>query len=192
MKKVLLKDIAALSIGHLFSSKVEHDPSGTVQVVQMRNIGEGELDLTEALLIQDAGVIKPQYRLQVGDILLRTRNTPNTAAIVGKDFGDAIAASPIIMIRVNPKKVDPGYLVWFLNHPLGQSRLQQMSRGSSMQMINKSALADFEVDLPPMLVQRRIAQVAELQRQERKIVGQLAAKRQQYLDASLMQCVQVS
>jgi restriction endonuclease S subunit len=192
MKTVLLKDIAALSIGHLFSSKVEHDPDGTIQVVQMRNIGEGEIDLTDALLIQDSGAIKPQYRLKEGDVLFRTRNTPNTAAIVGKDVGDAIAASPIIMIRVKPQKVDPGYLVWFLNHPLGQSRLQRESRGSNMQMINKADLADFEVDLPPMRMQQQIANVAELQRQERKLVEQLAVKRRQHLEASLMRCVQVS
>jgi restriction endonuclease S subunit len=192
MKTVSLKEIAALSTGHLFSSKVEHDPGGTIRVVQMRNIGEGELDLRDALLIQDSGAIKPQYRLQEGDVLFRTRNTPNTAAIVGKDVGNAIAAAPIIMIRVKPQKVDPGYLVWFLNHPVGQSRLQRSSRGSNMPMINKADLAEFEVDLPPMQMQQQIAKVAELQRQERKIAEQLAVKRQQYLEASLMRCVQVS
>jgi restriction endonuclease S subunit len=192
MQKVRLDKIASLLfMGYLFPSRVEHDPSGTIQVVQMRNIGDGELNLTEPLYIQPPKNLQERYQLRRGDILFRARNIPNTAAMVEEDLGLAIAASPIIIIRV-ASEVDPGYLVWFLNHSMGQSQLQRKSQGTNLQMVNMSALEAVEIDLPPLKVQHQIAEVARLQRQERKLVEQIASRRQQYLDAALMQCTKNS
>jgi restriction endonuclease S subunit len=194
MKKALLKEIASASMGHLFPSKVEHDPDGQVRVLQLRNIKEDGLDMNDLIhiTISSPDAIKPRYYLGKGDILFRARYTPNVAVMIEKDLEPTIAASPIIMIRVKPKQIDPGYLVWFLNHPLGQAQIERKSRGSNLQMVNKSALADVEIDLPPMQIQQQIAEVARLQRQERKLVEEIAEKRQQFLDTALMQCLQES
>jgi len=194
MKKALLKEITSASMGHLFTSKVEPDPDGQILVLQMRNIGEDGLNLNDIIhiTIPSPDAIKPQHYLKKGDILFRARYTPNIAAMVEEDLELAIAASPIIMIRVKPKQIDPGYLVWFLNHPMGQAQIEQKSRGSNLKMVNKSALEEVEIDLPPMQVQQQIAEVAGLQRQERKLVEEIAEKRQQFLNAALMQCLQKS
>ena len=191
-KSVLLKDVVReIATGYPFKSRVESEPGEDVCVVQLRNIEDtGKLDVSEAPLVRfDSIKVRPRFWLQPGDILFRSRGPSMPAAVVPDDLAPAIAASPIIMIRVKPGQVDPAYLVWFLNHPKGQRLLQQKARGTSMPMVNKSVLGDLEIDLPPFEVQRQVVELADLQQQEKFLMEQLETKRQQFMDAVLMQCV---
>lgn len=191
MKKAPLKALATLATGYPLARRGEPDPDREVCVVQLRNIeGTGNLDVSDAPLVWvDSSKIKPDFWLRAGDVLFRSRGPSMPAALVPDDLAPALAASPIIMIRVKPDQIDPAYLVWFLNHPKGQRLLQQYSRGTSMPMVNKSALVDLEIDLPPLDVQQKIVELADLQQKEKVLMDMLGNKRQQFVDAVLMKCV---
>jgi restriction endonuclease S subunit len=205
MVTVSLGEIASSIVtGYPFKSKVESDPEGTVRVIQLRNIEDGgELSIDEPIYVSSSS-IQSRYLLNKNDIILRTRGTVNSinlgirnaapgamgpktfpAILCSKEVLPAVAASPIIVIRVNPKDINPAYLVWFLNHPNRQRELLKHSRGSNLQMVSKSALVKVGIALPSLETQQKIAEFSELQKQEQILLQRLEKNRQMYLDAIL-------
>jgi restriction endonuclease S subunit len=185
-----LGQIAKLEPGYSFRSRVESDPSGTMLVVQMKDIDEsGELDISGLSRVQ-LDEVKPRYLLKNGDILFRSRSTTNAATVVPDHLGVAIAAAPIIMIRLRAEIADPNCVAWFLNHPKTQQRLQRQAKGTSLMMIDRHSLGELEIPLPSLEVQHQIAELARLQQRERQLVRELEQKRHDYFNTILMQTME--
>ena len=79
----------------------------------------------------------------------------------------------------------PTYLAWWLNHPQSQAKLtRDLARGTYIPFISAGDLVSFQVALPPLVVQARIAEVDRLRRLERKLGAQLERLNEQLVDVA--------
>lgn len=194
MKFVPIKDIAVLRSGFTVRGKVEPIPldevtKDNVRLVQMKDLDEYNRFHLDEVYAVDLDNVKPSHYLKPGDVLFRSRGVTNTAVHIGDIPFGLVAASPLVVLRVEPGRADPAYVTWYLNYP-GQRQISRLSAGTSVPGVNVADLGDVQVPLPPLATQRAIADLADLGQQEQALMAQLADKRQTYLHALLSQCAQ--
>jgi len=164
MDLVPLREIASVVRGVTFSkTEAFSEPAeGLLPVVRAGNI-QDRLLLDDDLVYVPRARIDEKQLLRQGDIVICTSS--GSADVVGKtavveedwrgSFG-AFCAS----IRAKPKKCDPRYLFYYLRSPAFRSWTQQ-SAGANIKNIRKSELDQFEVPLPDIAAQRRIAAILD-------------------------------
>ena len=122
-----------------------------------------------------------RYRIREGDVLIPLRSA-RPSAVVARDVPpDVIAMGHWAIVSPEPTVADPDYLVWYVNHPATAARLNGLMRGTSLRFLSITALRDFEVELPPLDLQRRIARVHALAERVTDLERQLAAAREQLI-----------
>lgn len=97
-------------------------------------------------------------RLKAGDILVVQSGHIGTVARVPDGFGEANCHA-LIIVDVDRDAIDPDYVVEHFNSTIGQARLRGLHVGSSMLHINTSELAEYQIPLPPLPEQRKIAEI---------------------------------
>lgn len=179
-----LKNIADIQSG-VFLKTV---PEGEVFYLQISDFdGEG--------VYRKVGkpVVPFRFRLQEhllveGDLLFAAKGVSNFSAVYRNEWGRAVASSSFLVVRIKDKQsVLPEFLCWFLNLPYVIGRLKSMAVGSSILSVSKKMLEDVGIELPGLARQRRIIELAELQRQERHLYQVIALKRKKISDRLLIQ-----
>ncbi|EPU6914864.1 TPA: restriction endonuclease subunit S [Pseudomonas aeruginosa] len=66
------------------------------------------------------------------------------------------------------RQLDARYLVWYLNQKSTQAKIGLMLTGTSIKALTKAALLTLEVEMPPLLKQK---QIAELDHTKQQIVA---------------------
>ena len=180
-----LKQLADITMGHSFRSRLERTEGGNLSVIQMKDLTEdNRLDI-DGLTQVDLEELKPHQYVQPDDIVFRSRGQTNTAVLVTGDVGEAVVAAPLLRIRAG-ETVLPGYLTWFLNLPKTQGWLTSQAKGTAVRMISKQALADMPIVVPSIARQEEIIQLAGLAADEQRLMQALAATRKQYIEGILM------
>ena len=183
-----LRDIAEIHQGYSFREGVRHDPAGAVAVIQMRDLGDDGLvslcglDRVEMQLAERQRVIP-------GDILFRARGGSATSAIVAEDPGTAVAAAPLLRIRLSGDSVVPAYLSWYINQPPAQAHFQRNAEGSNVKMISRRALEALQIEIPGIERQHAVVELADLARREHALVRSIDGRRQQLLSEIMLRHV---
>ena len=189
--KMVLSQVAELSSGHAFRSSFADEPAGDVRVVAMAQ-SVGEVLAADAVLPHIA-FSGPTSRLALvaGDVLFRPRGVSTQAIYVESVQGPCIFAAPLVRMRVNdPQQLDSWYLHWVLNSPHIQRDISAQARGSMIRMVSLQSLRDIAIPVPPIEVQRTIAELARLQRHERALTAKLAHETQNYAEQVLWAAAQ--
>lgn len=179
-----LGQVANVRMGYPFRSRLEHDPKGSVAVLQMKDIDEsGLLDFSDVvrLGLPDAG---SHYQLKSGDLVFRSRGRTNSIALVSEVPGPAVLAAPMLWIR--PVAVMPDYLAWYINLPGVQAVLAAQAEGTSVRMISKAALEALEVPVPSRRRQEIIVEIAALAATEQNLLQEIAKRRKRVADELLL------
>jgi restriction endonuclease S subunit len=185
MKKKL-RHIASIQMGYPFRTGLEWTECGNFRVIQMKDIDDNsQLDVGDLATV-DLANLKDRYRVRLGDVLFRSRGRLNTATLVDINVGDVAAAAPLLVIRADADKVLPEYLAWWINHPKSQTYLNRQASGTASRMINKKAVTEMMIEVPPLARQERIATVARLVDREQVLLRQLAEKRKLYMGGMMM------
>jgi type I restriction enzyme, S subunit len=95
-----------------------------------------------------------------GDILLNITGDGVTfarACIVPDGILPACVNQHVSIVRVDCNICAPGYLLAFLTHPITKRYIESFNTGGSRRAITKGHIESFEVPLPPLPVQQRIA-----------------------------------
>ncbi|WP_322529622.1 restriction endonuclease subunit S [Salinicola sp. LHM] len=130
-----------------------------ISYLQGFNIRPSRIDLTKrSYVTADFHRSNPKSCLKAGDILIVQSGHIGTAARVPDGFG-AANCHALIIVDIDRDLVDPDYVVEYLNSALGQARLRGLHVGSSMLHINTSELADYQIPLPQLREQRKIAEI---------------------------------
>lgn len=87
--------------------------------------------------------------------------------------GDYCLGRGVAALRVNERKADRNYIWRAVEH--GAGRLSSLGRGATFKQISKPDIADFEIPLPPLEEQKRIAAILDQ-------ADELRRKRQRALD----------
>jgi len=95
-----------------------------------------------------------------GDILLNITGDGVTfarACQAPEDILPACVNQHVSVVRPDPARCLPGYLVSYLTHPVIKHYIESFNAGGSRRAITKGHIESFEVPLPPVPQQQRIA-----------------------------------
>src|SRR6266516_2488855 len=121
--KVTLENIATVQAGYSFRSRLESMETGSVAVIQMKDLTNANLVCCDELVRVDMETPKAHHLVRPGDLIFRSRGLINNAALLVDDPGNAVLAAPLLRIRVTSKSVLPEYLNWYISQLPAQSYL---------------------------------------------------------------------
>ncbi len=187
-----LKDIATVSSGVSFRSRIESSAHGSMRVVQMKDLsGDSVIHLNRAIRIHHMKVGMNQFA-QFGDIVFCSRRRTYTAAIIGESVKDVIVAAPLFLVRPDRKKVLPEYLLWWMSQPDTRNYFASQSETKSVQMIKKQTLEQLEVKLPDLGKQYKISEIFKLSLKEQNFLEEIKRYKGLYIQKLLMQIAKIN
>jgi restriction endonuclease S subunit len=182
MKK-RLKDIANFRVGYLFRGKVKPDPTGSVRVVQIKDVDSKRRINTTGL--DQVSIDKPQpYLVQPNDVLFLSRGHRLYATVVPEVAPNTIATGYFFILRPDEHTVSPEYLAWLLNQPSFQESLKPFRRGTHIPMVSRTDVENLRIQIPSLEVQRQIVKLNELLDKERRLVAAIQEKRRLLVQAA--------
>lgn len=184
-QSTFLKRVAKLFAGHPFRGRIEHDPEGTISVVQLKNV-DPVLGVNEKRLpkVVPTGRRRPTF-LEEGDILFVNRGMRFFGALVDKPLEKAVAAPHFFIIKANPALVRPDYLAWFLNSKQAQRYYGQCAAGTALPHITRKTLEALPVPVPSLERQALIAKVYQCGLQEKILTERIVEQRELLLSEIL-------
>ncbi len=187
-KKSLLKDIAAISSGYLFKSRVENNKDGNIKVIQLKDVdNQGKLNLDNLFKVK-IDDINESALLQKFDILFKSKSNYHTASNIGVLANDKmIVTSHFFIVRVTNKGLMPEYLTWFLNQKNSQQYFQTQAGGTTVHLVNKKVLGELPVVFPNLDIQRKIIAVIKLFSKEKELVQTILTKKEKLINAVFLQ-----
>jgi len=184
-----LRNICKIDIrlGYALRSKVEQVPDGNMLFIQLKDItADGVFNPSDVYRIQKDDY-KPDQLIERCDVLFKSRGWHNSAAAVCEELTPAMAAFPLMVIRVDQNKADPRYVAWWINQRPAQKYFEQQATGSSLRLINRNVVAELEIQLPSLKRQKQIAELADLAREEHEKAVRLADLKKLKMDLRLME-----
>jgi hypothetical protein len=133
-----------------------------------------------------------RYEVREGDVVLPLRAVRLFAAVMRGVPENVIAVGSWAVLTPKHGLVTPEFLAWYLNHPTTARRLGQLSQGSSLQFLSLAAIRDFDVELPGIELQDRIARADLLQRRATDLERRLGDVRKQFIDALTIEALRAS
>ncbi len=184
---IKLKEIADIQMGYSFRSRLEPVLTGSVAVIQMKDLlVNNTVDTKNALRIE-MPTLNKNHLVQVGDLVFKSRGNNTESSIIESDPGDAIVASPLIRIRItNTNIVLPAYLNWFIGQAPAQSYFASRAKGSAQRMISKKGLQELEVAVPAIQKQKQICELARLSAIEAILTKKISERNRKVISTILM------
>src|SRR5690625_1832136 len=141
-----LKEIADISTGYSFRSKINHDPNGNIKVIQMSDVDRHQGILVENL--QRLANFKPRsdrYFLKPGDVIMISKGYNMDAFVVPEGIGQAVAANSFVTLSVNNSLMSPNFLAWLLNSTRSQHYFKELAAGTNIPSLSIKASEALEV-----------------------------------------------
>ena len=155
-----IKSVSILIVDGDWVESKDQSPEG-IRLVQTGNIGVGEyLDkFNRAKYISEETLQRLNCtEVLVGDILISRLPDPiGRACIVPGRIGRAITAVDCTIIRLDPRKCNAEYFVYYTQSKMYQNRLSQFFAGSTRMRISRKNLEQIEIPLPSIAEQKCIA-----------------------------------
>lgn len=168
--EVMLADLLSDGLfvdGDWVESK-DQDPDGDVRLIQLADVGDGVFRDRSSRFLTSAKAKELRCTLlEPGDILVARMPEPLGRACIFPGVGKpAVTVVDVCIIRTNPKKVQPEWLVSAINSPSFRAAMQQFVRGTTRQRISRKNLGALELRVPDLADQS--ATVVALQQFEDK------------------------
>lgn len=184
MKNVTLSDITAqdgLFCDGDWIEKKDQDPSGTVRLIQLADIGEGLFkDKSDRYITDNKAKELNCTFLEAGDILIARLPDPLGRACIFPLSGKYITAVDIAIVRIRNTNIDSKYIMHLINSVYFRSEIKKYESGTTRKRISRKNLARIEFDVPPLPEQQRIVtRIEELFSELDKAVETLQTTKQQ-------------
>lgn len=182
-------DLATIRSGSPFRERIVHEPGGRFRVVQGKDIGsDGTLGLDAMVRLSEVpGKGMPDV-LRAGEVALQTRGLSYRAAVVPQSDIPMVAAGSLYVLAPDASRIDPEFLVFYLNLPGTQATLRQLATGSTILNLRRSAVEHLEMPLPSLSDQRRLVELGRLVRKQSDVAERLNHLRLQELHALALEC----
>jgi len=143
-------------------------PNGSCYFLRIGDISQdGELLTEDLIRIEPNEPIKDDLFLRSGDVLFPNRGTRTTALAYRLDLPRTLVGAQFFVLRPNTERVLPEYLAWFLRTEEAAQYFKGLRKGTYVQIIQRSDLAEMEMPIPPLNVQEKIVEAAKLALTER-------------------------
>jgi restriction endonuclease S subunit len=157
--RIQLGEVAEIFVGvpTKQSHLKEYGPFGNVLTVRaLRDFGIDRYQLVRARL-DDRDVAK--YHAESGDLVLSARSTSLKMGIVPEDLSGVVINATLMAVRCSPD-LDPRLLAAYLRHPDGEAALGAIAQSGTIQMnLTVNAVSKLQIPLPPIHVQRQMAEM---------------------------------
>ncbi len=153
--------------------------------VRSQNVYNYYFDFSNLAFIDDFQAEKLRnVSLKKDDILLNITGdgvTFGRACVVPESVLPACVNQHVCIIRADTSKVDPMWILAYLNDPKTKDYIESFNAGGSRRAITKGHIESFQIPLPPLEEQKRIAHVLgtlddkiELNRQMNQTLEEMA------------------
>ncbi|MFD7258372.1 N-6 DNA methylase [Streptomyces sp. NPDC059874] len=155
----------------------DRGPAGVVPVVFPRHLREGRItDPGEERISWELAVRLAHFELEAGDIVCVRAGKPGPPAIVRADQVGWLPSGNLTRLRVRKDaEVDPDYLLAWMSRPDVLAWVEDRSAATAASSISTGTLGRLEVRLPPLLEQRRIAELLAVLEAQARAHAELAA-----------------
>ncbi len=189
-----IKDFAQFFGGFQTRQGVKTQSDGGYFLVQIRDFGNSRtwLDPSNFAKVSPKG-INPDSCLRPGDVLFLAKGARNFAYAIPESLpSPLLAGSYFFIVRPN-KSVFPPYLSWFLNQePARRHFVQNATTGAHMPVVRRDDLENLKVPIPSLATQRKIVEFATLANQQRKLLAELAEKKDTLATAACLRAANQS
>lgn len=154
-RKVKLKNIAMRKLEYgSGASAIEYD--GQIRYIRITDINEsGRLNNDPV----SPSTVDEKYKLKEGDILFaRSGATVGKTFLYHKENGPCIYAGYLIRLVPNEKVANSKYVYYYTKTPIYQAFIESNKRVVAQPNINAQQYGELEIPLPPLDIQRIIAQ----------------------------------
>jgi hypothetical protein len=183
-----LKDISSIFSGYITRGKIVASADGGYYLVQAKDVdGERSTYRTDRLVRFHPNLTRTDRRLQSGDLLFMARGAHMFAVQIHDLPGPSLAAACFFIVRLSSPAADPDYVGWYLNQsPVAQYLFLHSGRGVHMPVVRRAVLENIEVPLPPLDIQKKIAEMSRLMVKEMELLRQLGRKRGELIAAACL------
>jgi len=146
-------------------------PEQGVRIIKVKNTTGNGINWNEKFYVSEAFYEKAKKKAKVdkSDILMlcsahnksyigRCDIIDNVPDTVISDSSRCCCVGELIIIRADPKKINPEYLVTFLRLPIVQEQIRRMVKGQSAHLYSKD-LRQLDVIIPPPDTQIKVAKI---------------------------------
>lgn len=181
--RMKLDQVAQIYSGFHFRGKIEPDPSGVFNVIQIKDITPARrVDFSSLTRVSvDALATPPLVRR--GDVLFLSRGPRQYAVPILEEREATVAPSYFYILRPKNRTVRPDYLSWYLNQEPFQGSLRGLVQGTHMPFIPKHRFSELEVVIPPVETQEKIVALNELLEREEQLAAELALNRRRLVES---------
>ncbi len=174
-----LKIIANIQSGYINREKIEASYNGSSLLVQAKDVDADQLSYcTDALVRFNPRLSGKDWFLEPGDILFMARGARNYSLLIDKMPDSVLAAACFFIIRISSSEVLPEFLWWYLNQAPVEGYLKRFSgRSVHMPVVRRAVLESIDVPLPPIKIQKQVAEINALMIKEQELYKKLAEKR---------------
>lgn len=123
-----------------------------------------------------------RYLALEGDVLMKL-TPPYTAVAIDKDIHGSVVPAQFIIIRINDKRIIPGYLAFYLNAADIKREIVLGATGTVIPMLKTATIRELQIPILEMNKQQNIAEVSKLMVQERHLMNKLAEIKEKYYQA---------
>lgn len=128
---------------------------GAVPYVRIQDMSGGAVDCGEKWVCADAaGRIDPHKHLSAADVLLSKSGTIGKVALVGAGMDGAIASGGVHIIRADQARLDPAFLLAYLQCEECNSWLRSYANGAVILGLRLGVVKKLRLPLPPLSIQR--------------------------------------
>ncbi|MBO4534086.1 MAG: restriction endonuclease subunit S [Treponema sp.] len=135
------------------------DEGSGYALIRTPNIGKGRFNLEGVHRISEVAYKKRCARITptVNDLILAREAPAGNVAIIKENMEPLALGQRTVLIRPNPEKVNPDYLVYYLLAPKQQNELLGRATGATVAHVNIPIINNLPISLPPIENQQKIA-----------------------------------
>jgi hypothetical protein len=169
-----------------FTSRRDPNAGGPqgVRILSAADLVDGSFDFGPPRRAGEK-VSPDRYGVEPGEIFFKTRGAAFEAATLPMIDEPMVFAAPLVRLKFQTSDLDGGYLVWLLNSAPVQQQLQVAARGTAVRSIGPIELRQLKIPIPPLDLQRRIAEADALRRREAHLMSRLIHLRKDGFDQAV-------
>lgn len=148
--------------GKNYPKQNNFSPSGYCLFLNTGNVTSSGFDFSNCSFIsQEVDTILRTGKLQFNDVVLTTRGTIGNTAWLDETIPYSILRinSGMVILRVDAKKLFPGFLCQFIRSPQFREQIQSLQSGSAQPQLPIRDLKRIRLPFPPLPEQKRIVAI---------------------------------
>ncbi|MGL6120060.1 MAG: restriction endonuclease subunit S [Fusobacteriaceae bacterium] len=101
--------------------------------------------------------LRSKYFLVKNDVLFQAKGNKSDSILITENIENLLPSTSYFILRPDLKKIVPKYLQWILKTELAQKYFEKNTSGVTIKVIRKNILEDFNINLPTLEEQKKLA-----------------------------------